>query len=97
MSRKTHIDYRVENYDLRVNGVVIDRPFQIRRPMEDGFPSDRHHELVIDDPVIGSFSVTDDAFVLELCDLSLPKEKQEWVSTTVSKLLTLIQSGQRLQ
>jgi hypothetical protein len=80
---------------LRVNGSIIERPFQVRRAMQDGYPSDRSYEIVIDDPIIGSFAVSDESFILELYDISQPEAG--WRPTSISELLVLIYAGQRIQ
>ncbi len=56
---------------VRVNGVVI-RRVKIREYICGGQPTGEH-ELVIFDPVLGSFAV-DDSFVFEIKDLNLPAE-----------------------
>ncbi len=59
---------------VRVNGVVI-RRVKIREYICGGQPTGEH-ELVIFDPMLGSFAV-DDSFLFEIKDLNAPPEERD--------------------
>lgn len=78
---------------VRVNGVVV-RRVKVREYVWDGHPTGEQ-DLIIFDPVIGSFSV-DDSFVFEVRDLSVPEPERHslpnegWQRVTLRELLQLL-------
>lgn len=85
---------------VRVNGVVI-RRVKIREYISGGQPTGEQ-ELIIFDPVLGSF-VVDDSFHFEVKDLALPEmvrctmPNDGWHKVSLRKLLRLLTAchGQR--
>jgi len=68
---------------LRVNGIEIDT-LRIRRKMVSGAPIGER-ELVIEDPVLGKFSI-DDGFILE----ARSDRRRKWEPTSISELFEMI-------
>ncbi len=78
---------------VRVNGVVI-RRVKIREYISGGQPTGEQ-ELIIFDPMLGSF-VVDDSFVFEVKDLALPEMARRtlpndgWQQVSLRELLRLL-------
>lgn len=68
---------------LKVNGIEIDS-LKIRRKMVSGAPIGEL-EIVIEDPVLGKFSI-DDSFVLEVRS----DRRKRWRPSSVADLLEMI-------
>ncbi len=82
---------------IRVNGVVI-RRVKIREYISDGVPTGEQ-ELVIFDPVLGSFTV-DDRFVFEVNDLNVPAEARNtlpnegWLPIRLPALIEMLAAAE---
>ncbi len=81
---------------VRVNGVLI-RRVKIREYICGGQPTGEH-ELVIFDPMLGSFSV-DDTFFFEIKDLNAPTEVNDaqpaegWRPVKLKELIEILSAG----
>ena len=82
---------------VRVNGLIIKR-VKIREYISDGQPTGEQ-ELVIYDPLAGSFAA-DDSFDFEVKDLALPEvvlqalPQQGWQTVTLAELLRLLSAAE---
>jgi len=70
---------------LRVNGIQIDN-LKIRRKMISGAPIGEK-ELVIEDPMLGKFSI-DDSFILEVST----DRRTKWKTVSVGNFLAMLDS-----
>lgn len=81
---------------VRVNGMVV-RRVKVREFVWDGHPTGEQ-ELIIFDPVVGSFSV-DDSFTFEVKYLTVPEPERPslpnegWQPVTLRELLHLLTSA----
>ncbi len=82
---------------VRVNGMII-RRVKVREYISDGQPTGEQ-ELVIYDPLVGSFAV-DDSFRFEVKDLALPEVVRQalpndgWQAVTLAELLRLLSAAE---
>lgn len=71
---------------LRVNGIEIEK-VKARRKLVNGKPG-VEHELVIEDPKLGSFAVEGEGFILEVCR----DNRKTWEITSVKNFLAMLGS-----
>jgi hypothetical protein len=71
-----------QNLQVRVNGVPATK-MTVRRQMRSGYP-DGPWEIVVTDPVIGSFAI-DDTFEIEMKQC-----RQPWRKVFVAEVLTML-------
>ncbi len=82
---------------VRVNGVII-RRVKIREFLSEGNPTGEQ-ELVIYDPMVGSFAV-DESFTFEVKDLALPDVVRQtlpndgWQPVTLPELLSMLSAAE---
>ncbi len=82
---------------VRVNGVII-RRVKIREFISEGQPTGEQ-ELVIYDPLVGSFAV-DESFSFEVKDLALPEVVRQalpndgWQPVSLPELLRLLSAAE---
>lgn len=76
---------RLSEYTLRLNGIEYAK-VHLRLAIEDGFPGGTR-EIVIDDPVLGEFVVTND-FLIELAH-----GKGQWFRVEYHELLSRVQKA----
>lgn len=79
MSKNPHL----REYTLRLNGIEYPK-VHLRLSIEDGFPGGTR-EIVIDDPILGEFVVTND-FLIEL-----RHGTSQWFRVDYHELLTRVQ------
>jgi hypothetical protein len=70
---------------LRVNGISI-TDVNLRHPAVDGYIQTNRYEVVITDPVIGDFALTQECFI----EVREARTRKHWKEITLAELISIL-------